>query len=59
MPIWANYLVKYITSYKKEGINIDYMTIQNEPEATQLWESCKYSAKEESNLLIKIVKELN
>lgn len=52
MPIWADYLVKYIYSYKKEGINIDYMTIQNEPEATQLWESCKYSAKEEANLLM-------
>ena len=52
MQTWANYLVKYINSYKNEGINIDYMTIQNEPEAMQRWESCKYSAKEEANLLV-------
>ena len=52
MQTWANYLVKYINCYKNEGINIDYMTIQNEPEATQMWESCKYSAKEEANLLV-------
>ena len=28
------------------------MTIQNEPDVSQLWESCKYSAKDEADLLI-------
>ena len=27
--LWAEYLVKYIREYKKEGIEIKYMTIQN------------------------------
>lgn len=49
---WANYLVKYINSYKNEGININYITIQNEPNAIQIWESCLYSAKEEANFAI-------
>ena len=49
--VWADYLVKYVNSYKNEGINIDFMTIQNEPDATQIWESCRYSAKDEADIL--------
>ncbi len=50
---WANYLVKYVKAYKNESIKIDYMTIQNEPNATQSWESCNYTAYDEANLLKK------
>lgn len=46
---WADYLVKYIEAYKAENIHIDYMTVQNEANATQIWESCLYSAEEEAN----------
>ena len=49
--LWAEYLVKYLTAYKQEGINIDYMTIQNEPKAVQFWESCEYTSKEEQELI--------
>ncbi len=49
--IYANYLVEFIKSYKKENINIDYMTIQNEPNAKQIWESCLYEPNEELDLL--------
>ena len=49
---YANYLAKYITAYKDLGINIDYITIQNEPNAIQLWESCLYTAEDESDFLI-------
>lgn len=44
---WSDYIVKYIKAYNNEGINIDYITVQNEPNAMQLWESCLYSAEEE------------
>lgn len=44
---WANYFIKYIKAYKLEGIDIKYTTVQNEPNAVQLWESCLYSPKEE------------
>ena len=49
--LWAEYLVKYVQEYQKQNINIDYMTIQNEPQATQTWESCIYTAKEEADFL--------
>lgn len=46
---WADYLVKYIKTYQNENIHIDYMTVQNEPNAMQTWESCLYSSQEEAN----------
>ena len=45
--IYSNYFVKYIKEYEKIGLNIDYITIQNEPYATQTWESCIFSIEEE------------
>lgn len=49
--LWVEYLVKYIHNYQSYGIPVSYMTIQNEPEAKQIWESCLYSSSEEANLL--------
>lgn len=49
--LWAEYLVKYVKSYQKHGIPIHYMTVQNEPQAKQIWESCLYSSAEEADLL--------
>lgn len=49
--LYAEYLVRFVKSYASEGISIDYMTIQNEPNATQPWESCRYTAKEETDFL--------
>lgn len=49
--LWANYLIRYVKEYKKNGISIDYMTIQNEPKAIQKWDSCIYTSKEEGELL--------
>jgi O-glycosyl hydrolase len=48
---WANYYAKFIKAYEKEGIPIWGMTIQNEPMATQRWESCIYTAEEERDFL--------
>jgi glucosylceramidase len=50
-PAWANYFVKFIQAYEKSGIPIWGLTIQNEPMATQIWESCIYTAEEERDLL--------
>lgn len=50
---YADYFVKYINSYKDLGINIDFVTIQNEPNALQIWESCLYNADEEVDFLVK------
>ncbi|HYU53662.1 MAG TPA: glycoside hydrolase family 30 protein [Gemmatimonadaceae bacterium] len=48
---WANYYTKFIKAYEKEGIPVWGITIQNEPMATQTWESCIYSAEEERDFL--------
>lgn len=48
---WADYYVKFINEYQKRGINVWGLTIQNEPMATQTWESCIYTAEEEGNFL--------
>jgi glucosylceramidase len=48
---WANYYVKFINSYQKEGIPVWGLTVQNEPMATQRWESCIYTAEEERDFL--------
>lgn len=49
--LYANYLIKYIQEYKKNNIDINYITTQNEPNAMQVWESCIYSAKEEAEFI--------
>lgn len=49
--VWANYYVKYIEAYEKEAIDIWGVTIQNEPAATQVWDSCIYSAEEERDFI--------
>lgn len=46
--MWAHYTARYIKEYAKLGIKISKITVQNEPEATQTWDSCRYTAKEEA-----------
>jgi len=48
---WARYFVKFIESYRKEGIPLWGITIQNEPMATQRWESCVFQAQDERDFL--------
>ena len=43
---WAEYFVKWITAYEEQGVKLWGVTVQNEPEATQTWESCIYTAEE-------------
>ncbi|MFY0606810.1 MAG: glycoside hydrolase family 30 protein [Cyclobacteriaceae bacterium] len=48
---WANYYAKFIEAYEAEGMPVWGLTIQNEPMATQRWESCIYTAEEERDFL--------
>ena len=48
---WALYYTKFIKAYEAAGIPIWGITIQNEPMATQRWESCIYTAVEERDFL--------
>lgn len=44
---WADYFVRFIQAYKKDGIPIWGLTIQNEPLSVQSWESCIVTAQDE------------
>ena len=61
--LWAKYICRYLEKYKEDGIKINYLTAQNEPDAKQIWESCLYSAEEEAgfvlNFLIPELKKYN
>ncbi len=48
---WANYFVKFIHEYQKNGIPVWGMSVQNEPMAKQTWESCIYTAVEEKDFV--------
>ena len=48
---WANYFVKFIRAYQKQGIPVWGLTVQNEPMANQTWESCIYTASEERDFV--------
>lgn len=49
--LWAKYYVKYIEEMKKKGIDIWGVTVQNEPAAKQVWDSCLYTAEEERDFV--------
>ena len=49
--VWANYFVKFIQTYEKQGIPIWGLTPQNEPMAKQTWESCMYTTAEERDFV--------
>ena len=48
---WANYYTKFIQAYEKENIPVWGISVQNEPMATQRWESCIYTAEEERDFV--------
>lgn len=55
---YAKYICDFLVAYKKEGIKIDYLTIQNEPKARQTWESCNFTTEEEISFAKVLKKEL-
>ncbi len=48
---WADYFVKYVKAYAAEGVPIWGLTVQNEALATQVWESCLFTANEERDFV--------
>lgn len=55
--MWADIMVQYVLEYKKLGIRISRLTIQNEPAAVQSWDSCIYSGQEERELACEYLKD--
>ena len=48
---WANCYIKFIQAYEAEGLPVWGISVQNEPMATQTWESCIYTAEEERDFV--------
>ncbi|MDX2285391.1 MAG: glycoside hydrolase family 30 protein [Bacteroidia bacterium] len=48
---WANYYVKFIQAYERQGIPVWGLTVQNEPMARQTWESCIFTAEQERDFI--------
>ena len=48
---WARCFVRFIEEYAAEGVPIWAVSVQNEPAATQRWDSCIYSAEEERDFV--------
>lgn len=48
---WAHYIARFIKAYEAEGIPVWGISVQNEPMATQTWESCIFTAEEERDFL--------
>ncbi|GAB6108346.1 glycoside hydrolase family 30 protein [Fusibacter bizertensis] len=48
---WASYICHYIQQYRSQGLMVSAISIQNEPNASQIWDSCLYSDEEEKLFL--------
>ena len=54
---WAEIMVRYLLAYREKGIEIQRITVQNEPAAVQKWDSCIYTAEEEAEFAVKYLKK--
>ena len=48
---WAQCFVRFIQAYAAEGVPVWGVSVQNEPAASQRWDSCLYSAEEERDFV--------
>lgn len=48
---WADYFVRFLDAYKAAGVDIFGVSVQNEPAAKQIWDSCLYTAEEERDFV--------
>jgi glucosylceramidase len=48
---WAEYICRYIKEYEALGFPVNRITVQNEPDAVQTWDSCTFNPTEEKEFL--------
>ncbi len=49
--LWAKYISRYVSEYKRLGFDIAAISVQNEPKAVQTWDSCIFTASEEGEFV--------
>lgn len=57
--LWAECMARYVSFYKSHGCDVRMVSIQNEPAATQTWDSCLYSGAEEGEFAAFLRKALD
>lgn len=48
---WALYYCRFIQALEREGLPVWGLSVQNEPEAAQTWDSCLWTAEEERDFV--------
>lgn len=48
---WAEYMCRYIEEFQRRGFQVERMSLQNEPNAVQTWDSCVYTVQQEKEFL--------
>ncbi len=48
---WAEYLCRYVKTYEDRGFTVTFLGSQNEPNASQTWDSCLFTPAEERDFL--------
>lgn len=48
---WAEYLCRYVEEYRRRDLPVFALSVQNEPNAVQTWDSCLYTAEEERDFV--------
>lgn len=51
--LWARYFRRFLDELKLLGIPVWSVSVQNEPEATQTWDSCRWTGTEEAEFAVK------
>lgn len=49
--MWAEYICRYIKEFRDRGYHVQRISLQNEPKAVQVWDSCLFSAEDEKVFL--------
>lgn len=45
--LWAEHIAQYVKGYTENDCNVTMVSVQNEPAAVQVWDSCIYTGREE------------
>lgn len=53
---WADILCRYVKEFRDRGFRVFGITLQNEPHASQTWDSCLWTAEEERDFMIRHVR---
>ena len=50
-PLWAEYICRYALHCIETGMDVRLLSVQNEPNAVQTWDSCVYTGEQEREFI--------